>query len=653
MELLKQTSLILGLVALTLGVWTLFRHWRNRVSVLFSFLCFLVSVWALSFVSHATIFGRLSYDIHLFCNVLLAPTGVLLMSSFLVRKVNAFSRFLFLTSMVGGAGLCFLIVFSLGHGTWFRLATGFWPSFILVEYFHLLVLEARRGAGDGSENLPRGRKMVLYLGPILSLAFCSFDHIPGMGTGIPSIGNLLFAVYLGFASQIINPRKLFGLDSLVSRFLAVLTLSLILTGFFALLYNTISRSFPLFLLNSFLISFAVLALWNPLVTFFRFIGQRLFPRARDEEKETVDRFRILLSAVTSLEDLQEGLRQFFTKTHDAERVEITLDPSGVSLPQNVESYFLELRGKGLPPLLHRGILEHERDALYTRESRRPIEMVLEYLDAGGFDGVLPAYSNEKITALIRIRLPSGRWSPETRFFPIPQAPELMVELGNHVFRLARIGEARERDRLILLGEMAAGLAHEIRNPLGSIRGAADLLQDSGPFVQVIRDETARLNRLVGQFLDFSRNPQDGRQRVDLCALLPRAITNTAFLVPSRVRLRFEGKTHPVPVDVVPDSIQQVLSNLIQNSVKALEGIPGAEIIVRVETNGFSVSDNGIGMSDEVRSRVLEPFFTSSGTGTGLGLSICERLIRFDRGWLKLESRPGQGTRVEVGYPDAR
>ncbi len=653
MELLKQTSLILGLVALTIGVWTLFRHWRNRVSVLFSFLCFLVSVWALSFVSHATLFGRLSYDIHLFCHVLLAPTGVLLMSSFLVRKIDAFSRFLFLTALVGGAGLCFLIVFSLGHGEWFRLATGFWPSFILVEYIHLLFLEARRSAEAGFGHLPRGRKMVLYLGPILSLAFCTFDHIPGMGTGIPSIGNLLFAVYLGFASQIINPRKLFGLDSLVSRFLAVLTLSLILTGFFALLYNTISRSFPLFLLNSFLISFAVLALWSPLVTFFRFMGRRFFPLTRNEEKDTVDRFRILLSAVTSLEDLHEGLRQFFMKTHGAERVEITLDPSGVSLPENVESYFFELREKGLPPVLHRGILEQERDALYTRESRKPIEMILEYLDAGGFDGVLPAYSNERVVGLIRIRIPSGRWSPETRFFPIPAAPDLLSELGDQVCRLARMGEVRERERLILLGEMAAGLAHEIRNPLGSIRGAADLLQDSGPFVEVIRDETARLNRLVSQFLDFSRNPQDGRQRIDLCALLPRAITNTAFLVPSAVHLHFDGKDHPVPVEVVPDSIQQVLSNLIQNSVKALEGIQNAKIIVKVEENGFSVTDNGIGMSEAVRSRVLEPFFTSSGTGTGLGLAICERLIRHDRGWLKLESSPGQGTRVEVGYPDAR
>ena len=171
MDLLKQTSLILGLAALTLGVWTLFRDWRNRNSVLFSFLCFLVSVWSLSFVSHATLFGRLSYDIHLFCNVFLAPTGVLLMSSFLARRIDAFSRFLFMTSLAGGAVLGFMIAFSLGQGPGFRRLTEFWPSFILIEYLHLLFLEYGPGRRADSERIPSGKRFILYLGPAVSLAF--------------------------------------------------------------------------------------------------------------------------------------------------------------------------------------------------------------------------------------------------------------------------------------------------------------------------------------------------------------------------------------------------------------------------------------------------------------------------------------------------
>jgi two-component system sensor histidine kinase HydH len=645
MDLLKQTSLILGLVSLTLGVWTLFRDWRNRVSVLFSFLCFLVSIWALSFVSHATLLGRLSRDIHLFCNVLLAPTGVLLMSSFLVRKVGLFSRVLFSLSLAGGAVLCFMIAFSLGSGTAFRKLAEFWPSFILFEYLHLLMLEVRSRRAADSDRFSPGRKWILYLGPGLSLAFCTFDHVPAMGYVLPSVGNLLFTLYLGFASQVVNPRKMFKIDFLLSRFFAILTLSLVLTGFFALLYGYVSRSFPLFLLNSFLISFAVLALWSPLVTFFKFIGQSVFPFQSDEDREMLERFRVLLSGVTSLRGLEEGLKSLFLRMLRAEDVEVALDPAGIRVPEPVERYLLELTDRGLAPVLHRRILESEREVILTRDARKNLDLVLEFLNAGGFDIVLPAFKSGRVTALIRIRGAEGR--------DFSRPPAMMSELAEAAERVARIGEAQERERLMLLGEMAAGLAHEIRNPLGAIRGAADLLSEPGPFVGIIRDETARLNRLVGQFLDFSRVPQVATQRIELNGLLPKAIETMRFLVPRQVELRVELSPEPVWIQVVPDSIQQVLHNLIQNAVKALEGVDRGWIRIRTEPRGFSVIDNGIGMSEEVRSRVLEPFFTSFTKGSGLGLSICERLVRHDLGTLRIDSAPGSGTRVEVEYPDAR
>jgi signal transduction histidine kinase len=274
-----------------------------------------------------------------------------------------------------------------------------------------------------------------------------------------------------------------------------------------------------------------------------------------------------------------------------------------------------------------------------------LDLVLEFLNAGGFDIVLPAFKSGRVTALIRIRGAEGR--------DFSRPPAMMSELAEAAERVARIGEAQERERLMLLGEMAAGLAHEIRNPLGAIRGAADLLSEPGPFVGIIRDETARLNRLVGQFLDFSRVPQVATQRIELNGLLPKAIETMRFLVPRQVELRVELSPEPVWIQVVPDSIQQVLHNLIQNAVKALEGVDRGWIRIRTEPRGFSVIDNGIGMSEEVRSRVLEPFFTSFTKGSGLGLSICERLVRHDLGTLRIDSAPGSGTRVEVEYPDAR
>ncbi|NDF14189.1 hypothetical protein EB061_02560, partial [bacterium] len=120
MNLLKQTALILGLASLSLGGWTLFRDWRNKVSILFSTLCFVVAVWALSFVAHATLVGRLSYDIHLFCNVLLVPLTLELMARIFMRERDFPSRAIFSIAAAGSGVLAFMISFSLASSQAFR-----------------------------------------------------------------------------------------------------------------------------------------------------------------------------------------------------------------------------------------------------------------------------------------------------------------------------------------------------------------------------------------------------------------------------------------------------------------------------------------------------------------------------------------------------
>jgi signal transduction histidine kinase len=105
--------------------------------------------------------------------------------------------------------------------------------------------------------------------------------------------------------------------------------------------------------------------------------------------------------------------------------------------------------------------------------------------------------------------------------------------------------------------------------------------------------------------------------------------------------------------VVPDSIRQVISNVMNNSLKALEGVNDPRIGVTILPTGFQISDNGIGMDEETISRVFHPFFTGFKVGSGLGLSICEKLVRADRGRIAIQSAPGRGTVVSVEYPDAR
>ena len=232
--------------------------------------------------------------------------------------------------------------------------------------------------------------------------------------------------------------------------------------------------------------------------------------------------------------------------------------------------------------------------------------------------------------------------------------EALELLARNISRILQFEAARERDRLILLGEMAAGLAHEVRNPLGAIRGAADLMDaSSGPWVAVIREEVDRLNRLVSQFLDFSHEQSENRDRVDLNEVMPKILAPFRLTLDPSIELEWISRPNPVRILLVPDSLQQVLLNLLQNGVKALQGRSYPKITVRVLESGYSVTDNGIGMSPEVASKVFQPFFTSFSDGTGLGLSICEKLVRFDHGKMQVLSVQNEGTEVRVEYPDAR
>ncbi len=652
MNLLKQTALILGLASLSLGSWTLFRDWRNKISILFSLVCFIVAVWSLSFVSHATLFGRLSYDVHLFCNVLLVPFTLELISRIFLKEKDRFSSILVAVSLAGAAVLGIMILFSLGSGDLFRNLVIFWPTLILLHYGHVIGLEVMRSGRLRDDSISPSRKLLLYAGLGLTLSICTFDHIPRYGFALPAIGNLLFTLYLFFANQVIVPEKLPGLEALASRFLAVLTLSLVITGFFALLYSYISATFPLFLLNSFLISFAVLALWSPLLTFFRYLTSRLFVSRKQDQLGKMERFKLHSETITDRAALFDAVKEFAKRELGFNFLELELLPAESVLPALVASHFAEANALRQVPFLYRAFLEREREQVLTQDRKRDLELQMEYLRILECDflSVLPV--DEERVLRVRIREHGPRKT--SAFTGFNRVLEFLTHVAAQSTRVGQIERAREKDRLILLGEMAAGLAHEIRNPLGAIRGAVNLIEpEPGPWGRVIREEVDRLNRLVSQFLDFSRSHEDKRETATTGDLVQQVVKQLEAGVPAPVRVEVENRSSDGMICVVPDSIRQVISNVMNNSLKALEGVNDPRIGVTILPTGFQISDNGIGMDEETISRVFHPFFTGFKVGSGLGLSICEKLVRADRGRIAIQSAPGRGTVVSVEYPDAR
>lgn len=217
------------------------------------------------------------------------------------------------------------------------------------------------------------------------------------------------------------------------------------------------------------------------------------------------------------------------------------------------------------------------------------------------------------------------------------------------------------DRLAAMGELTAGVAHEVRNPLGIIRASVQLLEDpdSGPVrareaAAVIKQEIDRLDRVIKALLDFGRPSKPTLVPTSLADVLADVVLFTRrFAGQSEVRIeeRYGDDVPTVMAD--PDQMKQVFVNLISNAVQAMEET-GGTIIVDVDGDeGFvsvSVTDDGPGIPAEDLSKVFDPFYSTRDEGTGLGLTMVHRIVDEHGGHIEVASKPGEGTRFTVSLP---
>jgi two-component system sensor histidine kinase PilS (NtrC family) len=222
-------------------------------------------------------------------------------------------------------------------------------------------------------------------------------------------------------------------------------------------------------------------------------------------------------------------------------------------------------------------------------------------------------------------------------------------------------EVRTKEKLAAVGEMAAQLAHEIRNPLGSISGAAQVLlgepkisSEQGQLLAIITRESKRLSETLNRFLFHTRSEPAPRNPVDIGPLIEQAVT----LLRHGPEV---GPEHHIEVEVAPgphvcladpDQITQVLWNLARNGLEAMPG--GGVLRIELVRDGddlvLRVRDQGRGMAQDEQRRLFEPFQSRSSMGTGLGLAIVYRIVREHRGDITVRSVPRRGTEVEVRLP---
>jgi len=222
----------------------------------------------------------------------------------------------------------------------------------------------------------------------------------------------------------------------------------------------------------------------------------------------------------------------------------------------------------------------------------------------------------------------------------------------------------EAERGKAVRELATMVAHEVRNPLGTIRAGAELLREQQASQEVVEDilsEVARLSNLTTQFLQFSRDPPLVVEPLDLASLCDELCVRLRREHPDEavLRIRREGDA-VVKLLGDADGLRQVLLNLALNAVQAMQGFPGShELILSAEqlSEGGAkvrVSDTGHGISPEVRKTLFVPFCTTKPSGTGLGLAISQRIVEKHGGSLTLlePTREGRGACFEIRLPVA-
>jgi signal transduction histidine kinase len=254
--------------------------------------------------------------------------------------------------------------------------------------------------------------------------------------------------------------------------------------------------------------------------------------------------------------------------------------------------------------------------------------------------------------------------------PVPRTPELrgiadgirglaheLVQSREATLRLGR--ELAQKERLAALGRVAAGLAHEVRNPLASIKLRLDLSANAYALpepakkaVAAASDEISRLDRLVSDLLLVAGNKLGPRHAVDLGALVrARAEALAPLAATHAVAVRVSGEG---VADVDPESVSRALDNLLRNAVEASPGGSGVEVRVRDAGDAVEVQieDRGAGVEPARAAELFEPFFTTKAEGTGLGLAISRAIARAHGGDL-VYARAGEVTRFCLSLPPKR
>jgi signal transduction histidine kinase len=672
-----QTSFIAALLCFALAASVLLRTQRQRDRWLFGILATNTGLWYVSTFMLGVV-GRVPFweRFNLICGVLL-PLSAVRFFGVMVPWETGRTRFLRRASVVAAVVL-------LG-----AMLTPFYDHAVVVgglltyvTVFLSLALGYLYKLGFETESRVEGARLryIALVGGLGGL-FTLIEYLPYVGLDIPPVGTILILVFLYALSQSITHYRLIDLYELAGR-LGVLTALAFVLAFILWLMRLVSGE-QLFL-HVVVSAFVVLILFDPVRTKVQEWISQVFFHERFELERTILALRRSVAHILEIDELGEVLvdgldasprftqgalyllgpdaRVFILKNHfgpkPAERVEMAparplidrLSRTGAAVLENAERELEERR-----------LLGDDREA----ETAHDIAVTMRALQASVCLGLRGESGDLYGFLAVRDDRLRDAFSREEVQLLAGLANQVAVTVENSQL----YQQMKEKDRLAALGEMAAGLAHEIRNPLGSIKASAQYLSETseqpegrGEFLDIIVDEVDRLNRVVSSFLDYARPPHTDPQPIYVNSAVQLTLQ---FLRPEcdsaavGLHVTMDPDLPKVRIDI--EHLRQVLINLVQNAVQAMAS--GGDIYVETRTQDrfrigggarrwvqISVRDTGPGIAPDLLANLFVPFVTTKQQGTGLGLSISQRIVSEAGGRIDVRSRQGFGTTFVVLLP---
>ncbi|HSS01099.1 MAG TPA: ATP-binding protein, partial [Kofleriaceae bacterium] len=684
MDVQPVSALLAALLILAIGASVLLRSRSDRMYTSFAAFTFTVSAWHLCTFIDATTTSPVMRWLALWAAATIPPTAIRFFRIFLAQpSIGGPKRgprvTLAWTILAYVALIVSAIYRPIHENFYFQVPFGIYVFGGLYRCVYDLYIQYRAT----TKRVERTRVGYLALGGFVATTLTLTDALPRFGVTWPAVGNVLGILYLYFLSQTLFRYRLIDLNELLGKMAVLGTLVVMLWAVYGFLLYWIGRDQKgLYLLNALVASFVILILFEPVRNWLENGINRWLLRQRTELRGRIDAVRRELPGVVDVPDMVQRITTALEESRrvtDASVYLLDADGAGFDragfigqapperLDANTERLLLD-RVRVL--YLDKDHLMREAEELAAAPDsdakRVPVLALLGRLDelrAGVIFPLLGSAETEQgpwLLGLFCIR------DDRTENAFDADDIDAFRQLANGAARVIESSQAyervKERDRLAALGEMAAGLAHEIRNPLGAIKGAAQLLITDGAAAQpatstiemvelldIIVEEANRLNNVVTRFLDYARSERPGREgagKVDLNQVVRKTVQLLQQELPRSIELRVRIDEMLPSIAGDPESLMQVFLNLGQNALHAMPDGGVLEILTtrrrrsRLGYGQFAevrFRDNGIGIPRDRLKKLFIPFYTTKQKGTGLGLAISHRIINQHGGTIEVRS----------------